>query len=390
MHPPSSLIRRSGVSFWLPPVLLLTLSGVSLALENLTVHRDGTDVQLQGRILVEARDGGVMLQTRDGTIWFVQPEETVNRATDDTPFEPYTAKELADRMLAELPLGFEVQHTNRYVICYSTSRAYAQWCGSLFERLHRAFTGHWKNRDFELTEPEFPLVAVVFADKRSYMNYARPEVGDAVGSIAAYYSLKSNRIVMYDLTGAEARGGAGGRMRSSAQIARILSQPGAAHNVSTIVHEATHQIAFNCGLHARYSDCPLWFTEGIAVYFETPDVRSSRGWRAIGLVNQPRLAQFRRYFARRPADSLIALISDDSRFSNVEQTGDAYAEAWALTYFLLNHRKKEYAKYLQMLSAKKPQQWDDPEDRLAEFKEAFGKDLKKLDKDFIRYIGGLR
>jgi uncharacterized protein DUF1570 len=390
MHPNLSLIRRSRASFWLPLVFLLTLSGVSLALENLTLHRDGTDLQLQGRILLEARDGGVMLQTRDGTIWFVQPAETVSRATDDTPFVPYTAKELANRMLAELPLGFEVLHANRYVICYSTSRAYAQWCGSLFNRLHRAFTGYWKNCDFDLTEPEFPLVAVVFADKRSYMNYARPEVGDAVGSIAAYYSLKSNRIVMYDLTGAEARGGTGGRMRSSAQIARILSQPGAAQNVSAIVHEATHQIAFNCGLHARYSDCPLWFTEGIAVFFETPDVGSSRGWRKIGLVNGLRLAQFHRYYPRRRADSLVTLISDDARFRDVAQAADAYAEAWALTYFLLDHRTKEYIRYLQLLSAKKPQHWDDPAARLADFKQAFGEDLQELDKDFIRVIGGLR
>ena len=390
MHPSSSLIFRLGTSFWLPPVLLLTLSGVSIALENITVHRDGTDLQLQGRILVEARDGGVMLQARDGTIWFVQPDETVSRASDDTPFVPYTAEELAERILAELPSGFEVLHTNRYVICHSTSRAYAQWCGSLFERLHRAFTSYWKNRDFELTEPEFPLVAVVFADKRSYVDYSRPEVGDAVGSIAAYYSLKSNRIVMFDLTGAEARGGAGGRTRSSAQVARILSQPGAAHNVSTIVHEATHQIAFNCGLHARYSDCPLWFTEGIAVFFETPDVGNSRGWRKIGLVNRLRLAQFHKYFPRRPADSLVSLISDDARFRDVGQGADAYAEAWALTYFLLDHRTEEYIKYLQLLSAKKPQLWDDPAARLDDFKQAFGEDLQDLDKDFIRVIGGLR
>ena len=374
---------------WLPLILLLTLSGVSLALENVTVRRDGTDLQLQGRILLEARDGGVMLQTRDGIIWFVQPQETVSRATDETPFQPYTAKELADRILVDLPPGFEVLHNDPYVICYSTSRAYAQWCGSLFGRLHRAFTSYWKHRDFELTEPEFPLVAVVFADKRSYINYARPEVGDAVGSVAAYYNLKSNWMVMYDLTGAEARG-AGGRMRSSAQVASILSLPGAARNVSAIVHEATHQIAFNCGLHARYSDCPLWFTEGIAVFFETPDVGNSRGWRKIGLVNELRLAQFRQYYTRRGADSLVSLISDDERFRNVEQTAEAYAEAWALTYFLVNRRKEEYMKYLQLLSEKKPQRWDDPAARLADFKQAFGEDLEELDKDFIRVISELR
>ena len=47
----------------------------------------------------------------------------------------------------------------------------------------------------------------------------------------------------------------------------------------TVIHEATHQIAFNCGLHTRYADNPLWLTEGMALYFETPDLRSRSGWR---------------------------------------------------------------------------------------------------------------
>ena len=57
-----------------------------------------------------------------------------------------------------------------------------------------------------------------------------------------------------------------------------MAQPEALRTVSTIVHEATHQIAFNCGLHTRLSDCPRWFSEGIAMYFETPDLRSAKGW----------------------------------------------------------------------------------------------------------------
>ena len=32
---------------------------------------------------------------------------------------------------------------------------------------------------FELSEPEFPLVAVVFADRASYAEYAQGEVGTA-------------------------------------------------------------------------------------------------------------------------------------------------------------------------------------------------------------------
>jgi hypothetical protein len=367
------------------PLMLIGLwPATSWALDYVSVRREGTDLRIEGRPLVVAQDGGMMLQARDGTIWLVQPEETTEHRSDDVPFAPYTADELGERVLKELPAGFAVHRTARYVVCYNTSRAYAEWCGSLFERLYMAFTNYWTKKDFELVEPEFPLVAIVFDDKRSYTEFARKEVGDAAGQIVAYFSLTSNRMVMYDLTGLEAREGMGRSLRSRSQINQLLSRPGAVQTVSTIVHEATHQIAFNCGLHARFSDCPLWFSEGIAVFFETPDVKSSRGWKGIGSVNQPRLARFRDYLSRRPANSLETLLTDDTRLRGSKTAPDAYAEAWALTYFLSRRYPSQYIAYIKLLSAKKPQHWDDANARLADFKATFGDDLGKLDTEFVR------
>ena len=98
----------------------------------------------------------------------------------------------------------------------------------------------------------------------------------------------------------------------------MLAQPQAEPLVATIIHEATHQIAFNCGLQTRFADIPLWVSEGIAVYFETPDLTNSKGWKEIGAVNRPRLDRFREYLTRRPADSLSTLISDDTRLRDSE------------------------------------------------------------------------
>ena len=180
---------------------------------------------------------------------------------------------------------------------------------------------------------------------------------------------------------------AGGK--TAAQINQILAQPAALQTVATIVHEATHQIAFNCGLHARLSDCPLWFSEGIAMYFETPDLRSAKGWSGIGAVNSPRLERFLEYLERRPANSLETLLRDDTRFRDPKQALDAYAEAWALTYFLMYQHPKEYIAYLAMLSKKKPLLEDGPEKRLDEFRRVFG-ELKPLDVEFLVYMSRLR
>ncbi len=340
-------------------------------------------------MLVTAEDGGLLLLARDGVLWRVPPDELVKHTHDDSPWKPLSAEDFARTTQAALPKGFEVFATSHYLIYYSTSRGYAQWCASLLERLYAAFTNYWSLKGFDLVEPELPLVVVVFADRQSYIQYARADVGDAAQSIIAYFHLETNRITMYDLTGSESSGRPAER-GASALVNRILAQPNAERTVATIVHEATHQIAFNCRLHTRLSDCPLWFSEGIATYFETPDLTSSKGWRKLGAVNQGRLAQFSSYLNHRPTDSLATLLADDRRFRDTRQALDAYAEAWALTYYLIRQHPKQYVAYLRLLSRKKPLLWDDPATRLSEFKQAFGNDLQRLDAEFVRYMRRLR
>ena len=126
------------------------------------------------------------------------------------------------------------------------------------------------------------------------------------------------------------------------------------------------------------------------MYFETPDLTSSRGWRSIGQINLLRLRHFRDYVRRRPPDSLATLLGDDRRLRDSASATDAYAEAWALTYFLAQQKPKEYVEYLRTLSRKAPQRWDEPATRLAEFKEAFGYDLEQLESDFLRFFAKLR
>ncbi|MGD0517709.1 MAG: DUF1570 domain-containing protein [Thermoguttaceae bacterium] len=364
-------------------------------MDQVVLRHEGREITLSGRLLITAEDGGLLLLARDGLIWPILPEDLIKHTSDAEPFAPFTREEMAKRLLAVLPKNFEVLPVNQYkhyLIFYDTSRTYAHWCGSLFERLYMAFTNFWsqKPRDFELTKPEFPLVAVIFADKQAYLKFTRADLGDAGESIVGYFNLATNRMTMYDLTGAASAGRPSVSVSTGAQINQILARPEALQTVSTIVHEATHQIAFNCGLHTRLSDCPVWFSEGIAVFFETPDLNGAKGgWNGIGAVNRVHLEQFQKYLSRRPADSLSTLITTDKRLHDLKQTSDAYAEAWALTNFLIKQHPKEYIAYLRMLSKKKPLLSDSPQTRLDEFQRAFG-DIKKLDTEFLRYMGRVR
>jgi len=369
--------------------LLLFSATAAMAIDEVTVRRGGRETEVVGRVLGTAQDGGVLLLARDGELWQIPPQEQIRRAGDAQPFEPLSRDEYAKRLLQQLPPGFEVHATRNYLIFHNTSPAYAQWCGALLEKLYGTFTNLWTRLGFELHEPAFPLAAVIFADRPSYLKYSNPELGEAGEAIIGYYSLLTNRMTMYDLTGSESQGRNRSRTRTSAQINAMLDQPDAWRNVSTIVHEATHQIAFNCGLHERLSDCPRWFAEGIAVYFESPDLKASKGWRGGRDVKQSRLEHFMHYLPRRPADSLETLIRDDARFLDPKLTTDAYAECWALTYFLIQMRKKDYIGYLKMLSEKKPLLMDKPDQRIQEFRHWFG-DLQSLDAEFLRYMSKIR
>ncbi len=352
------------------------------------VYRDGDEEHRRsGKVQVVAADGGILLLGRDGVLRNIEPTNLVKRESDDEPFVPYSKAELAQEVLRSLPPGFTTYETNNYLIVHNTSRAYAAWCGSLFERLYRGFENYWSRRGFKLRQPEYPLVALVFGDKDSYVQYAKTELGEAAGSVIGYYSLRTNRMAMYDLTGT-ASTAAGSRLTST-QINAMLARPAASQTVATVIHEATHQIAFNAGMHRRYADIPVWLSEGIAMYFETPDLSSSRGWSTIGDVNRPRMQAFQQQLGSRTPGSLTSLLENDKRFRNVSEAAAAYAEAWALCYFLNRAKEREFVEYLKLLSEKDPLIWDEPEERLADFKKIFG-DPVILEAEFVRFMSRVK
>ncbi len=380
-----------------PIVLLLLIwawhfSPPSLcAVDRIVFRADKTspEQRLFGKVIVTAADGGILLQTADSALWTITPEQLVDHQQLDEQFKPLATAELSKQVMAELP-GLELHATKHYLILHGTSKAYAQWVGALYERLYAAFDNFWTRKGFKLHEPETPLVVLVFADQASYAKYAQAELGENTKNVIAYYSLKSNRVTMYDLTGVETLRGPNDRRGNTQQINTMLGKPEATAMVATIIHEATHQIAFNDGLQTRFADIPYWLSEGMAVYFETPDLSNPSGWNAIGKVNPLRLPTFQESLATRGESSLESLLVNDKRFRDPQQAINAYAEAWALNYFLIKQHGDAYSKYLQMLAQKKPLVWDDPVVRLKEFHAAFGPDLKKIDLEFVKQMSKVK
>jgi hypothetical protein len=222
------------------------------------------------------------------------------------------------------------------------------------------------------------LTAVVFASQAEFDEFARKDAGAQFAGKLGYYSIRTNRIVLYDLADSQRQ-----PVRNAAEVNRRVAATPA--NVATIVHEATHQLAFNCGMQTRYADNPMWLSEGIAMYCETPDLRTGSGWGTIGRLNTTRLQQFREFARdRRPEGSMHALIVNEDRFRDPATSRDAYSESWALCYFLIKTHRAEFIEFLQTISRKPRLRWDTADERRRDFEETIGA-VDELEQEFLRY-----
>jgi hypothetical protein len=340
---------------------------------------------IAGRVLVRATDGGLLLEDRAARLWTVTAENLIEETQQDEAFTPLAASELGTHLIAELNAagGFgelKTTESDHYVVVSNTGQAFVDWTVAMLERLHDAFRYFWDRQGFETHDPEFPLPVVIVKSRDQFTQLATYDRTPGSAKGQGYFLVTANRTTLVDLTASEAASSA----RNLAEVQRLVKRNPA--SVATVVHEATHQIAFNCGMHRRYADNPVWLTEGIAMYVETPDLNSRRGWRTIGRVNRNRLEQFRDFASkRRETDTLKTLLQSNLRFAKAETALDAYAEAWALTHFLIRTKPRDFVNYLQKIAAKPLLQWDEPETRVADFRNVFGS-LPEIDKAMQQYL----
>ena len=128
---------------------------------------------------------------------------------------------------------------------------------------------------------------------------------------------------------------------------------------------------------------------------EEPDVLLQQAIRDMEEVvaeqrNQVNLARWRKYLPKRPVDSLATLLADDMRYKNQASANDAYGEGWALTYFLIKTRRKEYVDYLKLLSEGRPLAERTKRERVEMFENAFDSTLADLDRAFVTYMRRVR
>jgi hypothetical protein len=143
-------------------------------------------------------------------------------------------------------------------------------------------------------------------------------------------------------------------------------------------------------VHSRIANDSKWIVEGLATVFEADGIRNQQRTRsAVERVNRSRYLWFDEFArTRRSANSLREFIRDDSMFDTA--TLDAYSQAWALSFYLLETKSTEYSRYLKKLAARDPLKPYDANDREKDFTDAFGRNLERLDASFLLFMKGLQ
>ena len=125
---------------------------------------------------------------------------------------------------------------------------------------------------------------------------------------------------------------------------------------------------------------------GLALVFEAPEIRDSTGSRAVKKRMNPERYMWFGNFAktRRKQKSLAAFVGRDTMFQTA--TLDAYSQAWALSFYLMETRPSKYSGYLKKIAQRDPLKPYPSKQRIADFTDAFGKDLDWLDVEFLRFM----
>jgi hypothetical protein len=334
---------------------------------NFTIKVNYRDRDFVGRPL--AWDGQeLMLLRRDGKINIlpVESSDDFNKLSDR--FKPYSSDIMRTRLQKEFGRKYQVSVTRSFVVVHPPGD-YQVWAMP-FEKLFARFDAYFSSRGFHVEEPEFPMVAVVLRTRREFDKFLRA-YHDYDRRILGYYSPKSNRIITYDQSN--------GNTTNQSWF----------FNADTIIHEATHQTAFNTGVHNRFGPVPRWVSEGLAMLFEAKGVNNSMYYtKQKDRINRERLIDLKHYIETgKSRGQLSRLITSDRLFRTDQNL--AYALAWGMTFYLSEKMPSKYHRFLREDSQRTNFQSFSSRERAAAFSQIFGSDLESLESRMEHFIAGL-
>ena len=315
-------------------------------------------------------DDLIHLLGRDGQLHEFDPHDAKEAHKTSPRFIGYSMPEMKRELYREFGDALDVTTTQHYIVVHPHGQR-SKWADH-FEELYRWCLSYFRVRGFEPKAPEYPLVAIVYRNRDDYFRAAAANGKPLPPGYVGHYDFNTNRVHLYDITANSENGDW-------------------SENANTIIHEATHQTAFNVGIHTRFTDPPRWLVEGLATMFEARGVWNSQSFHSLkDRLNLTRLRDFKDRIAagRRQPGTMVRLITSDQIFWT-DPMG-AYAEAWALALYLCETRPREFVEYLTKTADREPFSGYTDGQRMTDFAECFGSDLKQLEANFLAWMGEIK
>jgi Protein of unknown function (DUF1570) len=263
------------------------------------------------------------------------------------------------------------------------------------ELMYRLFYDHFRHKGFTLHEPAARLMLAMFNNQQGFEAYLGSKRSPFLTGL---YHPDTNRFVLYDFGQNEAYRASMERAEKMSQgiplqmnrlqyldtVKLHAGQMRANTNIATVMHEAAHQLSFNCGLLNRRSDLPMWLCEGLACYCEAT---SNGAWQGPGQPNPDRLV------------SLAEAAQSQERFLDIKELVESdrwlrqpkdqrsvllgYAQSWALFRLLMEERPEQLKKLFAQIYSRQAS-----ERRMADFEQCFGS-LTVLQHRYADYLNQL-
>ncbi len=305
-----------------------------------------------------------LLMRNDGAIQFLDTPSILERNRLDDGFRPIEPSVLMSQLRREFGGGYHVRYEPPYILVAQPS-GMESW-SQRFKSFQHSLQLYCATTGIPLRAPEFPLIAIVLANQAEFASYSRSVQNEMPKNCAGYYSQKTNRIVLF---------------QSQSQDE--------SSTLETICHEATHQLAFNLGIHQRMSEAPLWLVEGLAMMFEGKRFSDLRQRDTSTYWPSSQTPIWRR-LAREPATVkriVDRLVRSDDPFKT--DTAEAYAVAWGMSIYLSQRMKPQFTQYVRRAGALPPFQTYPASERMSDFFKAFGSDTGMLTRNLMQHVENL-
>lgn len=351
-------------SVWLALVAMWVCFAATMApalsaaepLLRITVSGD----ELRGQVIARD-DSQCWFRMRDGSQRLIRMAEVSRYEVLPGGFRPISTVELRDQLAREWP-GLRIASADGLIV--AAPAGVVTELKDLFDGVRRDFRTWLRVHGRELPVCEFPLVVVMPATRHEFDRLLEDSELKPHATLAGAYFLESNRILL--------------------SPARRGEPPG--ERLATLVHEATHQLAFNLDVHSRIGRNPTWLVEGLAMAFENEALRTrdqlASPWER---VNRERYLHLRAMLPTLPKGWLARLIESDEPFE--DDALGAYALSWGVTFHLMETRPRQYVKLLTSRAEEKGiSEVERKAARLAHFVEAVGVQPEWLEVEVNRYF----